>query len=54
MTQLGHSKISSKSQITIPKKVQEELGDIETGQYIIFIKEGKKIYITKGTVNPVD
>lgn len=54
MTQIGHAKISGKLQITIPKKVQEELGGIENGQYIIFIQEGKKIFIKKGMVNPVD
>ncbi|MEW5936534.1 MAG: AbrB/MazE/SpoVT family DNA-binding domain-containing protein [Candidatus Thermoplasmatota archaeon] len=52
MTELGHAKVSGKLQITIPKKVQEELGGVENGQYILFYKDGKKIYICKGKVNP--
>ena len=54
MAQLGHAKISGKLQITIPKKVQEELGGLENGQYIMFYKDGKNVYIRKGMVNPVE
>lgn len=54
MAQLGHAKVSGKLQITIPKKVQEELGGLENGEYIIFYKEGKKIEIRKGRVNPIE
>ncbi len=54
MIQIGHAKISGKLQITIPKKVQEELGGVENGQYIIFYNEGGKIYIRKGKVNPIE
>ncbi len=54
MTQIGHAKVSGKLQITIPKKVQEELGGVENGQYIIFYKEGRKIHIRKGMVNPIE
>ncbi|MFO7618821.1 MAG: AbrB/MazE/SpoVT family DNA-binding domain-containing protein [Thermoplasmata archaeon] len=54
MTQIGHAKVSGKLQITIPKKVQEELGGVENGQYIIFYKEGKSVYIRKGRVNPIE
>lgn len=54
MAQIGHAKVSGKLQITIPKKVQEELGGLENGEYIIFYKEGKRIEIRKGRVNPIE
>jgi AbrB family looped-hinge helix DNA binding protein len=54
MTSLGHAKVGSKGQVTIPKKVQEVLGGLDSGDYIIFYREGKNIYIKKGKVNPIN
>ena len=54
MSQIGHAKVSGKLQITIPKKVQEEPGGLNIGQYINFYKEGKNVYIRKGMVNPIE
>lgn len=54
MELLGASKITSKMHITIPKAVQKALGGVEQGQYILFYTDGKRIWITKGEIKPMD
>ena len=51
---LGISKISANMNISIPKKVQEKLGGLEKGQYVIFVKDRGKIYIKKGLIKTID
>jgi len=51
---LGVSKVTSKMHITIPKAVQNALGGIKQGQYILFYEDGNKIWITKGEIKPMD
>lgn len=50
---IAQAKITGKNHITLPKRVQIELGGIEIGQYILFFKEGKRIYIQKGAIKPL-
>ena len=47
------AKITVRKQIAIPKKVQEKLGGVEEGDYILFYEENGKIYIRKGAVKPL-
>lgn len=47
---LAQAKITSNMHLTIPKKVQEKLGGVEEGQYIIFYEEKNNICIGKGEV----
>ena len=49
----AQAKVTIKKQITIPKKVQKALNNVEEGDYILFYKDGSMIYIKKGAVNPV-
>ena len=51
---LGVSKVTSKMHITIPKAVQKALGGVEQGQYILFYTDGKRIWITKGEIKPLE
>lgn len=51
---IGHSKITSKKHISLPKKVQEALDGVEEGQYILFYLENGKIWIKKGELKPVE
>ena len=50
---IGQAKITGKNHITLPRRVQIELGGIEIGQYILFFKEGNRIYIQKGAIKPL-
>ncbi|MCG2825745.1 MAG: AbrB/MazE/SpoVT family DNA-binding domain-containing protein [Thermoplasmatales archaeon] len=49
----AQAKVTIKKQITIPKKVQKALNNVEEGDYILFYKDGNMIYVKKGAVNPV-
>ena len=49
---IAQAKVTVRKQIAIPKKVQEELGGLEEGKYIMFFKEGDKICIEKGAITP--
>ena len=44
---IAATRMSRKGQITVPKKVKENLGAVE-GDYIIFLKEGNRIYVEAG------
>ena len=50
---VGEAKVTVKMQITVPKRVQELLGGLDKGDYIIFYKDKKGIYIRKGKIKPV-
>lgn len=47
---IGQSKVTRRNQITIPKRVQEKLGKIKEGDYILFFEEENRICIRKGEV----
>ncbi|MCK5606464.1 AbrB/MazE/SpoVT family DNA-binding domain-containing protein [Candidatus Pacearchaeota archaeon] len=51
--QIGVSKVSANMNIAIPKKVQEKLGGLDKGQYILFFEEKGRICIKKGTIKLV-
>lgn len=53
MTKIAHAKVTTRKQVSIPKKIQEELGGINEGDYLIFSKEKDRIYITKGVVKEI-
>lgn len=41
---LGHAKITRGGQVTLNKKIREELG-VNIGSYVIFQKEGNKLVV---------
>jgi len=41
---LGHAKITRGGQVTLNKKIREELG-LNIGSYVIFQKEGNKLVV---------
>jgi len=45
---IAQSKVTRRSQITIPKKVQDKLGKIKEGDYILFFEDNNRICIRKG------
>ncbi len=48
------AKITVRKQIAIPKKVQEKLGGVEEGDYILFYETPDgKIFIKKGKIKPL-
>ncbi len=49
----AYAKVSRRMQIAIPKKVQEKLGGINEGDYILFYEDDSgRIYIRKGAIRP--
>lgn len=47
---IAQSKVTRRSQITIPKRVQDKLGKINEGDYILFFEENNRIWIKKGEI----
>jgi AbrB family looped-hinge helix DNA binding protein len=47
---IAQSKVTRRSQITIPKRVQDKLGKIKEGEYILFFEEDNRIWIKKGEI----
>jgi AbrB family looped-hinge helix DNA binding protein len=47
---IAQSKVTRRNQITIPKQVQEKLGKIKEGDYILFFEESNRIWIRKGEI----
>jgi len=47
------AKVTIRKQIAIPKKVQEKLGGIKEGDYILFYEENGRIFIRKGKIKPL-
>ncbi len=47
---IAQSKVTRRNQITIPKRVQEKLGKIKEGEYILFFEEDNRIWIRKGEI----
>ncbi len=48
---LAEARITSKGQVTIPKKVQRILG-LSQGDFVLFYEEGGRIFIVGGVVKP--
>ncbi len=48
----AHAKVTIRRQIAIPKKVQEKLGGLKEGDFLLFYEEGGRIYIEKGVLVP--
>ena len=48
--EIAISKVTKQMQIIIPKKVQDKLGGLSGGQYVIFLEENDRIYIEKGEI----
>jgi len=49
----AHAKVTVRKQIAIPKKVQEKLGGLNVGEYVLFYEDGGETYIKKGAISPV-
>ncbi|MBA3044709.1 MAG: AbrB/MazE/SpoVT family DNA-binding domain-containing protein [Candidatus Thermoplasmatota archaeon] len=49
----AQAKVTVRKQIAIPKVIQEKLGNIKEGEYLLFYEENNKIYIEKGAIEPV-
>lgn len=47
---IAQSKVTRRSQITIPKRVQDKLGKVKEGDYILFFEENNRIWIKKGEI----
>lgn len=48
---LAEARITSKGQITLPKRIQKILGVVQ-GDYVLFYQEEGRIVIAGGTVKP--
>jgi AbrB family looped-hinge helix DNA binding protein len=48
----AQAKVTIRRQIAIPKKVQEKLGGLEIGDYILFYEDGGRVYVEKGMLVP--
>ncbi len=48
---LAEARITAKGQVTLPVKVQRVLG-VTRGDYLLFYREGERIWIVGGTVRP--
>ncbi len=49
MDTLGHSRLSTKHQVTIPKSVRRVL-KLQGGDLIVFVRAGDRIVLRKGKV----
>lgn len=49
---IAQARVTGRKQIAIPKKVQDILGSVEQGSYVLFYEESKRIYIKKGVLVP--
>lgn len=47
------AKVTSKGQVTIPKRVRDDLG-LQDGDYLIFETKGDRALLTKAPVKPTD
>jgi len=48
----AQAKVTVRRHIAIPKKVQEKMGGLRVGDYLLFCEEGGKIYVEKGVLVP--
>ena len=50
---IAMAKITIRKQITIPKKVQNILGGMEKGDFLLFYEDRDRVYIKRGVVTPI-
>ena len=43
----AEARVTSKAQITLPKKVKELIG-VREGEYVLFFREGNRIFLEAG------
>ena len=48
----AQAKVTIRKQMTLPKKVQDKLGSLKEGEYILFYEDQGRIYIKKGVLVP--
>jgi AbrB family looped-hinge helix DNA binding protein len=48
----AQAKVTTRIQITLPKKVQDKLGGLEEGDYLLFYEDDGRIYIKRGKLVP--
>lgn len=48
----AQAKVTTRIQITLPKKVQDKLGGLEEGDYLLFYEDAGRIYIKRGKLVP--
>lgn len=48
---LGQAKITRGGQVTLSRKVREELG-VDIGGYVLFLKEGTNLVVTPAEIKP--
>lgn len=48
----AQSKVTARMQTTVPKKVQDKLGGLGEGDYLLFYEENERIYIKRGKLVP--
>lgn len=51
ITALGQAKVTRGGQVTLNKKIREELG-INIGSYVLFQKEGTKLVLLPAEIKP--
>lgn len=51
ITVLGQAKITRGGQITLTKKIRDEIG-LEIGSYVMFQKEGTKLVLLPAEIKP--
>jgi len=49
---LAEAKVSRKMQVTIPKKAAKALGGVRAGEYLLFYRDGDRVYVTVGAIRP--
>ena len=48
----AQSRVTRKFQINLPAKLRTVLGPVSEGDYIIFFRDGDRVYLEVGTVRP--
>jgi AbrB family looped-hinge helix DNA binding protein len=48
----AQAKVTIRKQIAVPKKVQDKLGGLKEGDYVLFYEDNERIYIKKGVIVP--
>lgn len=47
--QIGASRMTAKSQITVPKEVKDII-HVKPGEYVVYMKEGNRVYLVAGAI----
>lgn len=46
---IGASRMTAKSQITVPKEVKDIIG-VKAGEYVVYMKDGNRVYLVAGDI----